>query len=264
MHKQTTLGALPPDLQGEVVLVASLPQEAKQLKALYPKNEVLCAKNVKHIGEKRHWIMQNLTGKIVFMLDDDLAFFLRCPVQAREWDGGAWRLRPEYANINPNLIDRMYPTDKRLLAAFKELDKKAGSVQAIGIGHRRHNDKQKESWSAPHRMMYALGIDPQTYKKLGAKFSDVQCREDFHVTLALLRKGICNYVSQELLLEAYGAFSSTGGCSAERSIERSNEQCERLAALHPGFVKVVDRAYTGSIPRKEVVVYWKKAYESSH
>jgi hypothetical protein len=41
-------------------------------------------------------------------------------------------------------------------------------------------------------------------------------------------------------------------------VAKSDAEAEKLAALHPGLVKVVQKDYKG-VPRKEVIVQWKKA-----
>ena len=266
VNKQITLAALPDALRSQAVLVSSLPEEAKELRRLHPDNEVVVAKGVRSIAEKRHWIMQNIKGRMLFMLDDDVAFFERCPPKWRVWqeERGAYAVRPD-APAGTALMMRRYPGDKILLKLFQDLDARVSSHDPamIGIAHRRHSDKQKESWHINGRMMYAFGVDPVRYKKLKIRFDAVRSREDFHVVLSMLRAGQQAHSYVELLNNEYGAFHSEGGCHTEWSVEFGNSQAYVLAALHPGFVKVVDRAYTESIPRKEVVVSWKKAYESS-
>jgi hypothetical protein len=267
VNKQITLAALPDDLRGEVILVPSVPEEAKELRRLYPDNDVVIARGTKSIAEKRHWIMKNLAGKFLFMMDDDIAFFERCPPKWRVWEAHrkAYALAPS-APSGSALMKRLYPGDKRLLELFQDVDKYVGKhpkLGMVGIAHRRHSDKKKEAWEKNVRMMYCFGVNKALYEQEQIRFTDVKLREDFHVVLSMLRKGheCHNYV--ELLNNEYGSFGAAGGCSGERSIEFSNEQCYALQKLHPAFVKVVDRAYTGSIPRKEVVIAWKKAYESS-
>ncbi len=262
VNKQITLAALPNKLQAEVILVASLPAEAKALSALYPANTVLTAKGTTSIATKRHWIMQNVKGKMLFMMDDDLAFFERAVPENRSWNTA----RKAYDALNgAPLMKRLYPTDKRLLTLFQDMDKYVGThkLGAMGIAHRRHSDKKKASWEVNSRMMYAFGVNSEIYKKEKIRFDAVGLREDFHVVLSLLRKGYeChNYV--ELLNNEYGTFGAAGGCSGERSMEYSDAQCFALQKLHPAFVKVVDRKYTTTAVRKEVVVAWKKAFESS-
>lgn len=266
MNKQTTLQALPHALQREVILVTSLPDEAVELRRLYPKNSVVVAKGTTSIATKRHWIMKNIKGRMLFMMDDDIAFFERAPVAHRQWDG----MRKAYGLLagapeGAALMKRLYPESKRLLQLFQDMDKRVSThaPAMIGIAHRRHSDKKRESWEINARMMYAFGVDPAVYAKERIRFDAVGLREDFHVVLSMLRRGheCHNYV--ELLNNEYGSFGAPGGCSGERSMEYSNEQCYALQKLHPQFVKVVDREYKGSINRKEVVVAWKKAFESS-
>ena len=49
--------------------------------------------------------------------------------------------------------------------------------------------------------------------------------------------------------------------STRRLVAASDAAALRLAELHHPFVRVVDKAYKG-VPRKEVVVSWKKALKS--
>jgi hypothetical protein len=266
--KQITLAALPVKLQSEVILVASLVEEAKQLRTLYPKNEVVVAKGTKSIAQKRHWIMQNIEGKMLFMMDDDIAFFERCPPAWRVWEEHrkAYALAPG-APDGAALMKRLYPADKRLLELFQDMDThvaKTKNLAMIGIAHRRHSDKKKDSWEVNSRMMYAFGVDKNLYNGLKIRFDAVGLREDFHVVLSMLRKGRECHNYLELLNNEYGTFGAAGGCSGERSMDYSNEQCFALQKLHPAFVKVVDRQYTTTTSRKEVVIAWKKAFESSN
>lgn len=263
VRKQITLNALPTALQKEVVLVSSLPAEAKELQSLYPDNEVAVARGTDSIASKRHWIMNNIHGNVLFMMDDDIAFFERCPEAHRTWMGGQWKLKDP--NDPVRLMYRLYPGDKRLLSHFKTVDAYVGKndLQMVCVKDRRHSDKIQETWSSNGRMMYAFGVGKEVYKKHKVRFDAVRCREDFHVTLALLRKGVENRVYNELLLNVYQNFGAGGGCSTERTLTQSDDQCFVLQKLHPQFVKVVDRVYDTTASRKEVVVKWKAAYESS-
>lgn len=267
VNKQITLAALPVKLQNEVILVSSLAEEAKQLRALYPKNEVVVAKGTTSIATKRHWIMKNIAGKMLFMMDDDIAFFERCPAEWRVWEQHrkAYALAPN-APAGSALMKRLYPSDPKLLSLFQDMDKHVATTKnlaMIGIAHRRHSDKKKESWEINSRMMYAFGVDKAIYAKERFRFDAVGLREDFHVVLSALERGYECHNYLELLNNEYGAFGAAGGCSGERSMEYSDAQCYELQRLHPSFVKVVDRAYTTSTVRKEVVVAWKKAFASS-
>lgn len=270
VHKQTTLNALPTALRKQVTLVSSLPAEAAELRTLYPDTEVVVAKKATGIAEKRHWIMQNVrrgAARIIFMLDDDLAFFERCQLKHRVWNGSGYQLAPK-APAGTSLMMRLYPDRDatKLVSSFEEVDKRVGQNAAVGmfgIADRRHSDKVKDAWKWNSRMMYAFGVDHAEYKRLKVRFDAVKCREDFHVVLSFLRAGIPNHVYVDLLVNAYGIFGSPGGCADERTIALSDAQCYVLQKLHPEFVKVVAKEYIGDTPsRTEVVVAWKKAYES--
>jgi hypothetical protein len=268
VNKQITLAALPDALRAEVVLVASLPDEAKALRGLHPDNEVVVARGTSSIAEKRHWIMTHLCGaqgKMLFMMDDDIAFFERCPPKWRVWqeERGAYAVKPT-APKGTSLMTRLYPGSPALLRLFQDLDARVSSYNPamLGISHRRHSDKQKESWHINGRMMYCFGVDPERYKRLKIRFDAVRVREDFHCVLAMLRAGQEGHSYNELLNNEYGSFNAKGGCHDERSMALSDAECFKLAELHPGLVKVVDRAYKCSISRKEVVVAWKRAFDS--
>lgn len=273
LGRQLTLNSLPMELRKQTTLVASLPEEAKELKKRHPEVEVVCARGTDGIATKRHWIMQNLKGKpVIFMLDDDLWLFERCPTKWRVWTENCGNDRYKIAPNAPtgtSLMKRLYPSKKadaaKLIAGFKALDDRYAkhTPGGLAIAHRRLSDTIKDSWKLNQRIMFAFGVEVDSYKKLKIRFDAVRCREDFHVGLSLLRGGRPIHSYYELLNNDYASFRAAGGCADERTLELSNEQCFVLAKLHPGFVKVVDRAYTNTVQRKEVQVSWAKAYKSS-
>lgn len=89
---------------------------------------------------------------------------------------------------------------------------------------------------------------------------------DFDTTLQFLRKGMKNAV---LYFWAQGQPGSQhkGGCSEYRTSETHDKVCRELASLHPGFVTLRQKQNKGHQQgfgtRTEVIVFWKKAYESS-
>jgi hypothetical protein len=107
--------------------------------------------------------------------------------------------------------------------------------------------------------MYALGYDVKVVRKR-CELGRIEHREDMDYTLQLLTQGYPNGVYVEVCVDQ--VYNSKGGASLERSVEGSNRDAEKLAKWFPKFVKVVERAYLKSVPRKEVVVSWKKAYEA--
>ena len=109
-------------------------------------------------------------------------------------------------------------------------------------------------------MMHAIAYRRDVYMALKLRFDEVACREDFNITLRLLRAGLNNVVCYDYCVSP-AAYNASGGASMERTVQSSNREAERLAKLHPDFVRLVDREYK-NVPRKEVVVYWKRAYQS--
>jgi hypothetical protein len=253
------LQALPENLRRQVILVSSLSSEAQALQRLYPQNEVVVAKGVKNIAEKRHWIMQNIAGKVLFMMDDDMTFFTRCKERDREWVG-MWKLRDPQGKTR--LVERRYPdVDAKIItAAFAAMDKRISTHHPAMIcaSNRLHNDKHQDTWGINGRIMYAFGVDREVYKKEKIRFDAVKVREDFHVTLAMLERGHEGHIYYDMVVDTYGDYGVTGGCHDERTTVLSDREAFILQSLHPQFVKVVDRQYG----RKEVVIAWKKAFKS--
>ncbi len=105
-------------------------------------------------------------------------------------------------------------------------------------------------------MIYALGYDLDKAVPL-LELGRIEHREDMDYTLQLLRQGHENILLTDLCVDQ--KYNAPGGASSERTMEASNADAELLAELHPGLVRVADKKYKGSIPRKEVVVSWKKA-----
>ena len=250
-YKQTTLNSIPESMREDVLLVVSTPEEYDILRKQHRNTKLA---QVKSIADKRQWIMENVKAKKIFMLDDDLGFQARCPRKAREYQNGRWKL----LDPSHNLLAKRYATPKTIEKMFDTLSAKLDTYAHVGLSSRMGNDTHGDSWAYTARMMHAIGFDRKEFLKSGARFDTVQCREDFHVTLSLLKLGLDNAVYYDFCCSP-GPYGAAGGASLERTIESSNLDAERLASLHPGLVKVVDKEYK-NVPRKEVIVYWKKAF----
>ena len=92
----------------------------------------------------------------------------------------------------------------------------------------------------------------------------VDVMEDFDINLQLLRQGKPSKISY-YYAQGQKSSNAEGGCSEWRTIEVHNAWAEKLHALHRDFVKVVEKetktAWNG-MPRKDVNVQWKRAYNS--
>lgn len=263
VDQQITLRSLPPDVREKTVLVCPK-EEQKPLMEKYKHLGMQVysqPSRIKNIADKRAFILKDLAPSAgvhrAIMLDDDLYFFGRCPAQDRVWSGGMWKPKP-----GKKLFSREHANDEQLTKAFIRWNELLEQFAHAGMADRAGTHVVYEELIYNGRMMYAIGYDVDTFKKevqAGAK--RMRFREDFDYTLQLLRKGYENRVIVHHVTGA-GGYHAKGGCSDERNVEESNKEAEKLAALHPGFVRVVDKDYKGT-PRKEVVVSWKKALASA-
>lgn len=252
--KQVTLAALPDALRRETLLITS---DAAEYEALRRTHRHVKNAPVKTIADKRQWILENVKDD-VFMLDDDMVFYKRCEMHYRDFRNGRWKARPGHKTLSldyvaPGVVPRLFEELEHALAT---------TGPAVGISSRFGNDLEPLDWKyGANRLMHAFGYHRKTLLKLKFKFNAVAFREDFHMALTLLRAGHPSAQCYDLCV-APGAYGAPGGCSTERTVAASDKAAETLAALHPGFVRIVDKNYKGT-PRKEVVVSWKKALESS-
>ena len=199
---------------------------------------------IKTIAQKRKWIIEtarNCGEDKIVMFDDDLRFAVRT--------GDGVKLR------QANTVD----LGEHLIRLDLELDKYAHA----GWSARQGNNHMGDGWQRPAgRMCYVLAYRPAVVLAT-CELGRIETREDMDVTLQLLRQGFANSVSADITADQYSGYAARGGCSEQRTMESSNADAEKLAELHPGFVRVVEKKYKSSTPRKEVIVQWKKAYESA-
>lgn len=235
--RQVTVRSLPVFLHKHVVLVCPK-DEVKQHKKDFPNIQVVAQPDsVTNIAEKRHWMFLHAkkTGvQKMVQLDDDLGFYAR----------------------GPKGLIKEYATDKVIEELFQWVEDQLDEFAHVGVSSRMGNNRVEEAEKRTSRMMHCFAHHvPTVFSHV--KFNRVLLREDFDYTLQLLRAGYDNIVKYDVCV-APGSYGAKGGCADERTVQKSDEEAEKLAALHPGLVKVVQKDYLG-VPRKEVVVQWKKA-----
>jgi hypothetical protein len=242
IDQQLTLQALPRELRKRTTLVCP---EAEAIPLAWRWDDVQIVEQPDPnmtIAAKRAWIMRTWleTGydKII-MLDDDLSFSTR----RREHDTTLRAIQGE-----------------ELIPEFERLADKLGpEFPHVGFGQRQGNNRVKPGWKSPARMTYSLGYYlPIVVKE--CELGRIETREDMDVTLQLLRKGYPNAVWHTTVTDQRG-YDAPGGCTNERTIERSNADAHKLARLHPGYVSVVAKDYKASVPRLEVRCEWQKALQ---
>lgn len=257
VNAQHTLRALPLDRQAQTVLVVD-EEDAERISLAqrvsgFPLGPLVMVHppEVKTIAQKRAWILANGMPREwddpkIVMMDDDLRF--------------AVRKAPDSLSLR-----EATPTD--LEWHLQQLEHALSrEVPHVGWSARQGNNNhgtQVENhgdWAENTRTMYVLGYYLPIVQQ-ACQLGRIETREDMDYALQLLRAGHPNAVSFAIACDQ--KYNAPGGCSTERSVESSNADADRLAELHPGLVRVTEKKYKASIPRREVVVYWKKAYSQA-
>ena len=257
---QQTLAGLPPSLRDRTLVFA--PAEERDSLVRFMRNSLGWSEPEARgavydvtdpaitIARKRHLMMQVLDtmgADKVLMLDDDLFFYHRYWKQDANGGKGDWRL----LDSDPDTV----------LHWFGQLEERLSpDMPHGGFGPRQGNNNYPVGWvDRGSRMMLALGYHVRTALER-AEWGRIETREDMDVSLQLLRAGLPNTVTHDFCV-GQKTYAAAGGCTGQRTQESSDADAHRLAELHPGLVRVVEKAYKGH-PRKEVVVQWKRALDS--
>jgi len=203
------------------------------------------------IAPTRQWILEHVGESDRFcMVDDDLWFYTR-----REEDRG--RLR----ELTPYELREGFQTLDDLLKPDM-----VRHVAHAGFAAREGANRNTDPYIYNTRIMRVLGYRRSTLIDENIRFDAVEVMEDFHVALSLLEKGYGNVVANNWCHNQAGS-GAQGGCSVWRTPELQARAAHRLAELHPGLVRVVQKetktAWGGGV-RTDVVVQWKKAFERSY
>lgn len=213
----------------------------------YPRVLVL-PREIRMLSPTRQWILENADSDKIVMMDDDLAFYRR----KSEDD---WHLK--------------YCKSGDINDLFELLEDWLDDVAHCGVSPREGNNRVEELYSENTRMTRILAYNVPKVMEVGARFDRIDTKQDFDMTLQLLRAGFKNRVSYEFAQGQWRSSDAAGGCSTYRTEDMMVRCAEELAELHPGFVNVTKKKtktawkkYGGV--RTDVTIYWKKAYESSH
>lgn len=240
VHDQATFLGLPGELHKRVTFVVD-ERDSAGLWAKYRETGVTMLVHppgIATIAQKRAWILGSMKHEKIVMLDDDLRF--------------AARLTPESTKLAP-------ATPLQVLEGFIRLEDALSLYAHAGFSARQGNNNLEAGWHENTRMMYVLGYRTEVVRE-HCQLGRIEHREDMDYTLQLLRAGFANSVYTDLCVDQ--RYNAAGGASASgRTVAASNADAHKLAELHPGVVKVVQKAYSGSVPRQEVIVQWKKAYQ---
>jgi hypothetical protein len=220
-------------------------EREKDQHAHYPRVHVL-PNYTRTIAPTRQYILDQLVEDDTFcMVDDDLVFFHR-------------------RKDDPTKLRDITPDELR--DAFDALAWTLGSTYAhVGFAAREGANRCTEPAIHDTRIMRVLGYDATVLREHKIRFDDMEVMEDFHVALQLLERGYHNAILNKYAHNQAGS-GAAGGCSHFRTPELHAANAEKLAKLHPRYVKVVEKTTKGAWgggTRKDVVVQWKKAYKEA-
>jgi len=178
------------------------------------------------------------------MLDDDLSSW---GTRREQLDGG----KPKYSSSS----------EPELLKGFAELEALMKKHIHGSIGHRLFAQELPPIYYNK-RMLRALAYDAGALVELGVR-ARVTVMEDFDVQLQLMKLGYAS-VTYNKIVQDQRASQLPGGCSTYRTIETQAQAANKLAALHPDCVEVVERTVqTGwnKGVRTDVRINWRKAFK---
>jgi hypothetical protein len=241
VDSQNTLLRLPESAgvkKGRVILVASK-AEARKLERNWDVPVLIQPEEIETIAQKRAWIIKQCRYERMFMLDDDLRFCLR-----RSFDS------PQMLTIDPK--------DPAACKEWRMLESSLEHYAHAGLAARMGAQSKKYKWAFNTRMMYVLGYQTKAIQK--CELGRINTREDMDYTIQLFQMGYRNIVNFRLTVDQ--TYDKPGGMRGERTVKKSDRDAVKFAEMYPKLITVVERAYTESVPRKEVIVKWKAAYRA--
>lgn len=253
-NKQTTLNNLPSNIR-KIVSIAVPSTEAKDYRGI-DANILSVPSNIKGISKTRKWLIETCQSKYLMMLDDDMTFAYRPSMY-----------NPKLLPVTPIITAQMFSFWEHLAKIYDH----------VGLSARQGNNRfitnpgeSEKEYTICTRMCNAYVYNIKQLHKLTKQkqitIGRLPVMEDFDLTLQLLRLGYPNAVITRYCWNQGGS-NLPGGCSTYRTAEVQKEAAHKLKELHPDFVRVVEKksksVWKGMEIRTDVVVSWKKAYDSS-
>lgn len=199
---------------------------------------------ISRLSPTRQWIIDNTEGKVA-MMDDDLRF---CTRRTDDW-----------TKFNQS-------TNSDVREMFTAIEYALDHYAHVGVIAREGGNRiDSFPYVLNTRMMRLLAYDTAVVKKCGARFDRLITKQDFDMTLQLLRSGYSNALLTKFCHDQPGS-NTAGGCRLYRTPEVMDDSARKLAELHPGFVKVVSKETKGAWgggTRTDVQIQWKKAFNGT-
>jgi len=196
------------------------------------------------VAATRNAILDHVGDERVIILDDDIEFYCR-----RE--DHAYKLRGV--------------TKFDMIQIFTDMYESLKNYAHVGLSCREGNNRVLKDSIINTRAIRAAGFNVAILNRHGLRYR-LKNREDFDLTLRLLRLGYSNLVFYKYAQGQRMSNNPGGMCGMpEREAKAMEENAHKLAELHPGFVKPVQKTTKsswGGGTRWDVICYWKKAYAS--
>lgn len=245
--RQETWSHLPNSLRTSTVVL--VPEKEVPIYRLRLPQEAVIGCPVHGIGHTRQWALnwcaQQGTDKVI-MMDDDLKFAVR---------------RVD----DPTKFLPATPADvKAMVAAVYDL---LDTYTHASIATRQGANRKPQPRLFNERMLRVLAYNVPKALAVGVDYGRLEVMEDFDVTLTLMRAGHACALVNDYVQDQLGS-NRKGGCSTYRDFGMQERSAYKLAELHAPFVRVVDKKtpawgnFGGGV-RKDVIIQWKKAFESS-
>jgi hypothetical protein len=176
---------------------------------------------------------------VLILMDDDLKFYNRFDLTSR--------------------LPKNEPFETDMMVRW--LYRNARKYGHATISPTQFNNAHKEDEGKACAARSILAYHVPTIQRLGVRFDRVPSKNDYDVTLQLLRKGYANVCAYNMCHNQCGGPELPGGCTEYRNEELHRIASDRLAELHPDYVKVVMKQKPKwPFPRADVHISWKKAY----
>lgn len=262
---QSTLNLLCQDIKKLITVVCHPGEESWFYENYGEQVKSVISLEVSHIGELRQKCIDMSPSDNIIFVDDSLNFHARGKTETENDTKYPLKgLTERY--FSPTTIE-----DLQLeMFSWLMINISSGEYGMVGISRRHANGHNLQSDTKENERVCSFwGINRKLFNSLKGhpKFSDMQLKEDFYITLNFLTNGIKLITSYKFAYDRVGGANTKGGCSIYRNIESQNASAITLKEHFPEFVKIREKSvksWNGDFEETalDVTVYAKKAYES--